>query len=260
MKEVLWGNEKYPLADSQEKAFDILVYACQLAIDQANNSAEEYLNKLRNDYMVSGLPESVSEIQFKVFGGAHRDYTHHGWDYAYPIEPNSMYDKAKWPLRKDILLRATAKVFGFRTQGQFLWIKWGYDKKCNSMAALMYYIHILADHQDYLDEKHADYLAESPELMPFVSERDDEPDVISEIMKHLEIIFEDQTSSDNYMFLNNALKAIKGEAQDKKGNDTIDVAEKRKLYKVQVDECIKCLSERVHVLLKNEDFWTKMFP
>lgn len=263
MKKILFDDENHRLMGSQKEAFDALVYASQLVLDQANGSDERYLKKLRDDYKVSGLPKRISEIDFRVSAGTHRDYTHHGWDYDYSNTPKPGSDEANWPLRKEILLKTTAKVFGFQKDHQFLWFKWGdYDKKCNSMAALIYYIHVLADHQDYLDSIHSNYSGESLEMMPFVSESPNEPDVVSEILKHLGIIFEDQTDNDNYKCLTQDLKTIKEEAIRIKGKGTgeIDTVEKRALYKAQVDECIKCLSYRVHTLLEKEDFWQKVFP
>lgn len=262
MKEILFDNENHRLTGSQKDAFDALVYASQLAIDQANESGESFLKKLREDYKVSGLPKNISKIAFNVKADAHRAYTHRGWDYDYSNTSKPGSDEANWPLRKEILLKTTAKVFDFHKSRQFLWHEWGdYDKKCNSMAALIYYIHVLADHQDYLDSKHTDYSDESPEMMPFVSESSNEPDVVSEIIKHLEILFEDQTDDDNYKNLMHDLKTIKEEAIRIKGKRTgeIDTVEKRALYKAQVDECIKCMSLYVNKLLKKEDFWTDVF-
>lgn len=264
MSKIFFGQERPTLTDEPKNALTALEDASYLAIDQANKSAisldntqdETCLNFLK-EYGVQGLPESISEINFGSF--EHRYYTHRGWDHSYMDDPGS--DKAHWTIRKRILLNTTARVFGFRKSGQFLWVKWDYDEMCNSMAALIYYIHVLGDHQDYLDSKHSNYSGESPEMMPFVSENPNESDVVSEILKHLEILFEDRTDDDNYKSLMHDLKTIKEEAIRIKGKGTgeIDTVEKRALYKVQVDAAIDCLSTHVYKLLKNEGFWTKVF-
>ncbi len=267
MKKILLKDEAYFLKEKpQQQAFMALLYASQLAIDEANRSKnltdsdgkwDKHLTMLEQ-YGVGGLP-AITAIDFGC--SQHRDHTHHGWDYVYPVETGSDSDKAHWSIRKDILLKTTAKVFDFPTGGHFLWIEWDYDKKCNSMAAFIYYIHLLEDHQDYF-EKHKDKQNECPEIMPFVSENKKEPDVISEIIKHLKILFKDQKGGKQYEALFFNLKEIREEAIRIKGKGTgvIDTAEKRDLYSEQVDECVKTLSFFVHKLLKNEDFWTKVFP
>lgn len=175
-------------------------------------------------------------------------------------------DKAHWPLRKEILLKTTAKVFDFQRGGQFLWIKWDYDEKCNSMAALIYYIHLLEDHLDKLtpEEGHEqDIIREDQEdsnTMLFVSISENEPDVVSEIIKHLKIIFEDQTSSNRFNVLENELGEIRRKAKEIKGaTGEVDTVEKRDAYKAQVEKCIDWLADYVPTLLKEEDFWTDVF-
>ncbi len=123
--------------DTPAVLFGYLEDAIYLCIDQMGNQGQKWLDELNNDFHLEGLPTSINEIS--VPEEDHEKYTHLGWDYKYYQLPE------KWKIRQNILLATVNKVFGFSTSSSTT--ENIYSEQCIEMAKLIYYIHILGDHQ-----------------------------------------------------------------------------------------------------------------
>ncbi len=123
--------------DTPAVLFGYLEDAIYLCVDQMGNQGQKWLDELNNDFHLEGLPTSIDEIS--VPEEDHEKYTHLGWDYKdYQLQE-------KWKKRQNILLATVNKVFGFgagtaATENV-------YSEQCVEMAKLIYYIHVLGDHQ-----------------------------------------------------------------------------------------------------------------
>ncbi len=96
----------------------MLEYASYLAIDQSGGNGEEKLNFLKSK-KARHLPKLAEFDLTGIFYGNHRNYTHRGWDYAYPVPKDESQDKANWPARKNILRSTVNKVCDFGDRNQY---------------------------------------------------------------------------------------------------------------------------------------------
>lgn len=249
---VLFGQENYTASKptSVQSALEALEDASYLAIDQFNSNGSSELSFLRNDYRVPGLPDNIETINFTA-NYLHRSYTHRGYKYEYII------DKANWLVRKNILLATTEKVFNFKLlSGTILGVDFGYDKKCDSFAALLYYVHILSDHEARASYKVTDVMI--PLAQAHVGS--DNPDIFSELKHHLTILFTDQKDTHKYkafmLELDSQAEHARSLAATTGG---INSDEKFETFKNQVNDLFTLLEDYVPRLLKEELFFTNVF-
>lgn len=254
LEKVLFGNEKYS-SDKDEsiiKAVKALKCASYLAIDQYNGKGEEDIKFLKDDFKVPGIPE-LSKIDFSS-NSKHRRYTHRGWDYTY--HP----DNANWEKRKGILLNTVNKEFKFkkspneilgRVNKKYL----EYDEKCDSFCALIYYIHIIGDHID--NKTYAQFKANYPNQMKLGGR--DEENIIAELLKHTEILFDDQSSSNKYTHLRTVLTSLNGKIKRLLSEGDINTEEKYFQYIEYAKELENILSVSIPNLLKEEEFFKKVY-
>lgn len=244
LEEVLFGNDsaRNDLTDKSQNALDAIEAAAYLALDQYNGNGKKQLDLLKKEG-VHGIPKTIDEIDF---GGNnyHRIYTHRGWNFNYSS------DLAHWPVRKKLLLDTvnTKMKFGIMSN------RWtGYSNKCDSFAALVYYVHVLGDHIE--DEK---YLASGPKI-ELAYPQSGEPGIVSELIKISEILFEDQADTLTYQAYIQKLYTIQIKAQSlvsKTGGITQERFEEYHSYSEDLMEVLKLYAS---VLLKEEDFFNKTF-
>ena len=97
--------------------------------------AIRYLNENKSSLKIDRIP-NLNE--FLTPGGSfHGEYTHLGWNHKYSEETQRKFD-----VRKEILRSALEKQFNF-----FPLIRQN-RQKLDSLAALLYYVHILGDHEN----------------------------------------------------------------------------------------------------------------
>ena len=254
LEKVLFGNENFSSSknESIKNAAKALKSASYLAIDQYNGMGAEDISFLKDDFNVSGLPE-LSEIDF-TSNSTHRRFTHRGWDHVY--KP----DKANWGKRKSILLNTINKEFKFKKSPNFVLGRVDkkfleYDKKCISFCALIYYIHIIGDQID--NKTYEQFRANYPNQMKVGGK--DEENIISELIKHTGLLFEDQKSSNKYIHLKTALTSLNGKIKILLKDGDINTEEKYSQYVAYAKDLEEILSSNIPNLLKEEDFFKKVF-
>lgn len=256
MELVLFGapNHSLSLDAEQQHRVAMLKHASYLCLDQFNHNGQQQLDYLRRS-MPSLLPGGIESIDFT--DGRHRSYTHRGWDFVYGQDERA--DKAKWPLRRELLLKVTNKVFGFqRLSGSWLGIDFGHHKQCNSFSALLYYVHILGDHL-----ADADFRVTGELKMPLARAHagKQNPDVFFEFQQHLPVLFESQKDTRSYRALMQGIDALAEDARALAATSGgIDSAEKFERHQSLANELLQVLSDYVPMLLKKEAYFQAAFP
>lgn len=247
---VLFGpnNAVTTMSPKAQNALKALEYASYLALDQYNGKGTTELTYLQSTYHVPGLPKNIDAIDFQG-NEFHRKFTHYGWDHQYDD------DRANWAVRKNILLATTEKVFDFQMfSGKILWLDVGYAQKCNSFAALLYYVHVLGDHEALESYKN---IAMMQLAQPHPNQS---PDIYSELKYHLQVLFADQSTTHKYeafmQELDTQAEAARRLAASPGG---ISTDEKFVEYKAQVDALLTLLQDYVWQMLKEEKFFTDVF-
>lgn len=239
MLKILFWKHEYACSDSSvQDELSVLTSACYLTIDQFNSYGQNYLDELTT-YGVKNIPTQVSEIGFSASGRNHRSFTHRGWDFAYSGEM-----KTKWPLRQDILRNTVGAVFDFN----------GNEQQKEAFCELLYYIHILGDHED-----DASYQI-SNGLKIDIGGRHDKEDIIHKLLDLLPVLFADQTHTHKYRALTTNLRSINSKL-DKLVNSVggINNDEKFAERQVLVGKVIEILSLYLPKMLKKEPFFNEVF-
>jgi hypothetical protein len=189
-------------------------------------------------------------------GNTHGWYTHLGWDHIYDEDTTN-----RWLIRKEILRNALDKQFNFSLLDK---IGISRSNKRDSFAALLYYVHILGDHENNaittahtrlpirsLDEQNVNYQTieehwtsdyeDEDAIVQWRKEWIAQTTIIAELNKHLPIIFSKQKNDVHYI---NMIKGI---------NKNSTEGQKEKAKKL-----LGILFKNVPYLLKNESF-TKAF-
>lgn len=253
---VLFENREYKktLVNGNAKtALQMLEEATALAIDQFGNTGESKLNNLK-EYGVPNVPKGIEEIRLSSDPDHHQSYTHLGWDFIYGKE-----DKANWPKRKEIILSTVNKIFGFSfLSGTILGYKVGYDKKCESFSALIYYVHVIGDHIDSNKKKENDPNYRTQNLwIPLVRDnygRENTPSIIDDLLYHVEVFFAENPGNANvYRYFIQELKNLRADA-------SVDIGKTAGLSSnAYAEDLRKLLSEFVPILLKKDAFFQTVF-
>lgn len=254
LEKVLFGNGNYAASQTQDikDKIRMLEYASYLTLDQVRDLGQDKLDFLKQQ-KVKRLPKLDTFQLTGIFYGNHRNYTHRGWDYVYPIPKEDSHDKANWPLRKKLLCSTVNKVFDF---GFFNERGESYCDQCNSFSALVYYVHVLGDHMSADSYKIRDL------TIPFARAHgsDTNPDVFSELEKHFKILFSDQKNSFTYMSLKQEMDVLAEEARTLAGSTGgINTDEKFQQYQNYEEKLMNVLINYVPLLLKNEAFFKNEF-
>ena len=239
MLKILFGKYEYASNDSSvQDELSILASACYLTIDQFNSSGQGDLDELIV-YGIKNIPSQVSEIGFPASGRNHRSFTHRGWNFDYSGEM-----KPKWPIRQNILRNSVGAVFNFN----------GNDEQKEAFCELLYYIHILGDHEDDTSYR------VSNGLKIDVGGRHDKEDIIHKLLNLLPILFPDQTNTHKYRTLTTKLHSINSKL-DKLVNSVggINTDEKFAERQVLVAKAIEILSLYLPEMLKKEPFFNEVF-
>ena len=232
------------------KTIERIEDAAYLAIDQYNGSGTTELKNL-NDDKVPGIPSSIDQINFSS-NYAHRDFTHRGWRVTY--DP-----KAHWPERQTILKNTIrAKLFS-SSEGPFSWLPWSSDRdktdrKVEAFAVLVYYVHVLGDHIEAEKFTALNYVS------PLANYNDrDNPGIIPDLMKYLAVLFEDQSSAEQYNSMMQDLEHL-ADSSDKLYHSVGGIRETQfPEYHQNALDLLETLATYVPDLLKNEAFFHKAF-
>lgn len=236
---ILFRKYEYACNDrSIQDELSVLTSACYLTVDQFNNYGQKYLDELIS-YGVKNIPSQVSEIGFSASGRNHRNFTHRGWNFDYGGEM-----KTKWPIRQDILRNSVDAVFNFN----------GNEQQKEAFCELLYYIHILGDHEDDTSYK------VSNGLKIDVGGRNDKEDIIHKLLDVLPVLFPDQTNTHKYRILTTKLQNINNDL-DKLVNSVGGINTDEKFVQKQelVKKLIDILSLYLPELLKKEPFFNEIF-
>lgn len=239
MLDILFRKFEYASKEAAvQDEISVLTDACYLTIDQFNGQGQAFLDELIA-YGVKDIPQDVSEINYKAGGHDHRSKTHRGWEV---ITDNEM--KTIWPKRQSILRNTVGTVFDFN----------GNDKKKEAFCELLYYIHILGDHQS--DESYKI----NNGLKIGVGGRRDKENIIHKLLDSFKVLFRDQVYTYKYRALTTNLRNINSEL-DKLVNSQggVDTEEEFEEYQKLVNKVIEILSLYLPEMLKDENFFNEVF-
>lgn len=251
MLQVLFGKDfkEENYSDKEQSAIEALEAASYLAVDQCN--AESKGNGIKEleflvSYRVPSIPSSISEIDFSG-NQYHRRYTHRGWmgpynnaDRPYPD------DRAHWNLRKTIMTETVKKVFGFKDDSARI---------CESLSAVIYYIHILGDHM-----VETDFQKMNSDLMG-VGGRNDQYDIIHQLIYHSDILFTSPSSTNRYNSFRSQLRLLNNEFSELVNKDGgVNTPEKQAAYSALAKKLMDLLIKHVPGLLQEESYFSNVFP
>lgn len=256
---VLFGDREYkdthPLTAEKIQAIEDAAYLC---IDQFNGSGKDALENLKKE-KIPDIPDSIEAIDFKS-NSAHRYYTHRGWN----LTTNP--DKAHWPTRQKILLNTVDKELFSESRSLiskvpvlsniFAKEELKEDRqKCESLSVLIYYVHILGDHDEA--KKYSALAAVDP--LTSLNDRDN-PGVIPDLIKYCGILFEDQEDTYTYENFMQELEDLENKSDkltSSKGG--INTDEKFESYHQCADDLLDVLGEYAPGMLKKEEFFKTSF-
>jgi hypothetical protein len=225
------------------------------------SKAKTYLETHRKELKIDSIPNIKD---FLTPGGSfHGEYTHLGWDH-----PSYASDTTrKWLVRKEILRDFLGKHFSFGLNDNADIIK---PSKRDSLAALLYYVHILGDH-----ENNTITTARSRIPIKSLDEQNDEETgivthwerndknangipvttIIAELNHHLKILFRGQENDPRYkqlLSIGNYLPEVyQINAEDDKTERARKIQENQRAKAKWV---LDRLFDTVPYLLRNESF------
>jgi hypothetical protein len=249
---VLTGRaiSEIPSVKDQGEVFHVLAHALQLAIDSSENNiptAQSYRSRLlgwRRKYHLKPIPDVGEFIAPRSSWAEHEWYTHLGWNHEYDEQT-----QPRWLTGRQIILDTVGSIFNFSPLDAVSTRLFKKDKK-DSLAALLYYVHILGD-QEYnsvtdaytrLPLKDMDEHRDDPQWTGWymgLNERYWKPQttIVEELWKHLSVLFEDQKNSSAYRNLMTGInRGFFGSVKD------------------NAREILGLLSACCPVLLRNESF------
>lgn len=253
------GYSKYQSNDIK-KNIKALEYASYLTIDQFGGNGEAKYKELKKMKM-GGLPWRFSTIDYstvinnsekRITANTHRMYTHQGWDRDYTSK--SKEAEKFWEDRRKILLGTVNSVFNIDAVTIF-----GYSEKCNSLAGIIYYVHILGD---YDEADRYNKIALLPDLAGRNNVNDDDKDydMITSLESYIEVLFVNQKSSIEYKALMDGLDDIADNAgKIVQSVGGVNTDEEFYEYHQYADDILDLLIEYMPTLLKNEKFFSEVF-
>lgn len=259
---VLFGQERTPssLDKDQQQKLNALLWATQLCIDQANMTGSSHLTRLQSLEFYKGIseiPASIEEINLYPGSNNHRIYTHLGWDYNYANDAFTPDWDVRWQRRQDMLRAVVEQTFDFNNKPYFLDRILGRPRKGESFCKLLYYIHILGDHTafDYSSyHRRANGWSGIEQVMPLASTRGDS--VISE----LEEVIVDLLGRKGTSQLIVELRTINNEVVKLLNDpDAMRTEEGVKQYTDYAQDVLDTLADYIPKLLKEKDFFSKVF-
>lgn len=129
----------------------------------------------------------------------------------------------------------------------------GYNDKCNSLAGIIYFVHILGDYDEANVRSKIVYLAD-------LSGRIDGCDMIPSLQHYIETLFQDQKSSQDYKDLMNGLEDIgKKAGRIYRSTGGVNTDEEFQEYRQYAVDLMELLQNHMPQLLKNEEFFKNVF-
>lgn len=254
--------EGYSKNQSKEikKAITNIEYAQYLCVDQFGGKGKKNQYKSLKKQFIAGFPMSFSSIDYdyaitakgksskQINANTHRRYTHQGWNREY----NSKYADKFMGKRDQVLLSTVNSVFDdFKSHP----LIGSYDKQCDALCALIYYVHILGDYDE------ADKYTKVALLIPLAGSSDDW-DICFQLEKYLPNLFKTskKTQKQRYDDLMSGIKDIDERASDLyRSTGGVNTDEKFAEYHQCADDLMALLKEKVPYLLKDEPFFKKVF-
>ena len=182
-----------------------------LPIDNVNN-AIRFLDERQRELRINRIPNFN---EFLTPGGSyHGEYSHLGWNHVYAPET-----QRKWIVRQNILRDALSKQFDFSLLNFLPFVTNQNRQKLDSLAALLYYVHILGDHEGdtlttvrtripirSLDEQDR-YINGRLIQVRWENNRNGIPQstILAELNRHISILFASQRNTPHY---NNLMQGI----------------------------------------------------
>ena len=271
LKEIFWG--KYTSYDDTEELI-VLQWAVYFAVDciaKPNSKASDEIGlaKLRG-YGIEGVPQQVSDFHYegnKFENQYHERYTHLGWDHVYGSGRfDSLGNIAHWPeIRKPLLINAVRQVFikGKTDLGSTIDIGgWFHqpktdmsDQQLESMAALIYYVHVLGDHCYNTNSTSIDRI-------PLAKRTEDnkDPSLIFDLKKHLRVLFRDQQNSSELRSLMKEMDNIHNDVLVLLGDNDYPPSDAQfESYRGYAKKLMNELKKRIPRLLEDSDFFLDVF-
>lgn len=247
---VFFGGKASVEQKEMSKALEAAAY---LTIDQFGGKGQGELDLLKG--YVKDLPE-LNEIDIDNSEiSHHREYTHQGWDSKYRnIQSNKTKDidekwAKKWECRKRILEDTVEAIFKFNWWSGLPFvgnILQDYGERGDSLCALVYYTHLLGDHEETKVMNQYDY------LMP-VGGTVNGKNIINEVLYHCEVLFEEQNESREYALFNIKMEEIntKYYKLGKINSDSITTNQK------YAEEVLQVMQNYIPEFLEQEEFYQK---
>lgn len=269
LKQVLFGSADKILQDEQAKTFQHIADAIAFCIDQfsVNETAQSKSQQYNNLKTFVPLPYSFEEVELQkdefgrnVTGKTHRKYTHRGWEFSeYPL-------KDLWKKRQEIVHLTVNEELFANNDGllSFRWFPWNQGissenkKQIDAFCALLYYVHILGD---YIEA--TSYSSETQILVPISTSHDKKsPSIVGDLKeKYLPALFPRQTGKTLYNLMIVELEEIGARAEEQYYFQPggIRTQEQFDAYHKCAEDLLVALSDYIPKLLKNEEFFTRVF-
>ncbi len=107
-------SEEFDVKQQPENVQDYIAAlscAVYLAVDQYQGNGQDSLDfLLEQGYL--GIPETIEDFDYHTNPSIHRSFTHRGWDHTY------IDDKARWNIRKNLLIEVVNQVFDFGAESK----------------------------------------------------------------------------------------------------------------------------------------------
>lgn len=264
-EEAIFGQAGKRFKDTtREDARRALESACALCLDQMEGSGADDLQWLGKSYKVLDVP-SMEEIDLCGFGwkGYHEQYTHMGWHYDYSdIGSIGSMDEPwenRWQRRKRLLQDTVNKVFdfGFLEEAQTGLLPFYDGTRCDAFAELTYYIHVLGDYQDKVQDN-LEKGAYGKELLaiPFgvKDASDGNRDLFYDLSESLGRLFDDSLSG--YQKLKDEIDTI---AADARAIGEVRTKTKAERQRKCILKLRRTLRQNLPGLLEQTDFFRGVF-
>lgn len=236
--------------------------ASYITIDQFSQSLDspkgkKTYNELKNAGMLEWF-SSFDDIDYNknvlgknVSGTNHRLHTHQGWQYESGTAKSQGID-VFIDKRRKVLLSTLNNILDFDDKSIF----GGYSNKCNALAGIIYYVHILGDYDEALERKKIS----SINYLTDLSGRNDGNNLIDELIEYSKILFKSQSKSTTYKNLMDELEKEQKQASKLyKSSGGINTDDKFTEYCECANQVMETLQKYMPDLLKKESFFKKVF-
>ena len=267
MEKILFGHSNKLFLDADKNAaISALESACFLCLDQMRDDGEKDLERLI-EFGVSEVSEvpKLDDIKLTgIFYVDHDDYTHKGWHYSYDgVEIGEPKEKwgPHWIRRKKLLVDTVNTVFdfGWFDYGRISLLGMSEGTRCDAFAELLYYIHVLGDYRDNIQENlKKEIYKVNLKAIPFATDNpsNENRDFFWDLKEALGIIFTEEATRGDYERCSSELDEISSRARELGEVSSKSSAEKFRKYVMQTEDL---LWRRIPGLLKDTDFFKQRF-